>query len=313
MKNKTKIIVTSLASALVFGSIAVGGTYSLFSANADTNIAVTAGNIELSAVVGDLNLYSPALINLDGSIEDDTNIATATTFGNGGTASVRGNELTLSNIVPGDKVSTEIDIQNLSSIKTKYRFTIHASEGIELYSQLNIKINNEEILKLPYATSIDELDVGESPADKVSIEIQLPTTVGNEYANLSTKIVLSVEGYQWNTNVENYNYSLGSASDFKLFKEYSATESFEGQTIKLTSNVDLGGETFDGLYAVNREGLNRTGVAEGGFKGTFDGGNYIISNLTMGNRAAKKDSVGFFNYVNGGTVKNIKFEKFLYI
>ena len=66
----------------------------------------------------------------------------------------------------------------------------------------------------------------------------------------------------------------------------SGGESYTGKTVVLAANLSLAGEDFAGI-----------GSSAAPFKGTFDGQNHIVSDLSS--------SVGFFADVNGGTVKNL--------
>lgn len=75
---------------------------------------------------------------------------------------------------------------------------------------------------------------------------------------------------------------------------------FENQTVLLTSDIDLGGIDWIPI-----------GSFSNSFCGTFDGGNFTISNLTVSsnpnNPEGKKDrSVGLIGYAIGATVKNLK-------
>jgi small nuclear ribonucleoprotein (snRNP)-like protein len=86
-------------------------------------------------------------------------------------------------------------------------------------------------------------------------------------------------------------YYLYSVDGLKWLSTESNTNSnqFSGYTVKLTSDVDMTGISFDPI-----------GKAKA-FLGTFDGGNNTISNLTI---TGTEKSVGLF--ANARTVKNIK-------
>jgi hypothetical protein len=86
-------------------------------------------------------------------------------------------------------------------------------------------------------------------------------------------------------------YYLYSVDGLKWLSTESNTKSnqFSGYTVKLTSDVDMTGISFDPI-----------GKAKA-FLGTFDGGNNTISNLTI---TGTEKSVGLF--ANARTVKNIK-------
>ena len=74
-------------------------------------------------------------------------------------------------------------------------------------------------------------------------------------------------------------------------------ESFEGKNIKLEVNVDLGSDSNP---------WTSIGTAKAtSFKGNFDGGNHVISGLYIN---GSDSNVGFFGYVDGGTVENLTVE-----
>ena len=106
MNTKATIITGSVASMLVFGGIAVGGTYSLFSINANTNIAVSSGKVEFSASISDLKLYSGEW----NAEEDKYDSKEVSAFTNGGTATLDGGSLSLDKISPMDKVTFKINV-----------------------------------------------------------------------------------------------------------------------------------------------------------------------------------------------------------
>ena len=55
---KAKLLVSSAASILLFGAIAVGGTYSLFTSEGGADIAATAGKVSVKASLELLKTYS---------------------------------------------------------------------------------------------------------------------------------------------------------------------------------------------------------------------------------------------------------------
>ncbi|MBQ8388509.1 MAG: right-handed parallel beta-helix repeat-containing protein [Clostridia bacterium] len=87
--------------------------------------------------------------------------------------------------------------------------------------------------------------------------------------------------------------------------ETTIKDDFEGQTIKLASDIDLNGFEWTPIGNVT---FDRAGdgsyVVNGAFKGTFDGQGHTVSNLKIVDPAA--NGVGLFGAVVGGaTVKNI--------
>lgn len=76
-------------------------------------------------------------------------------------------------------------------------------------------------------------------------------------------------------------------------------DSFAGKTVKLSRNIDLRG--------VEWTPIGKT--SETAFKGTFDGGNNRISNLTIVSDTESAGYTGFFGYINGAVVRNIQFSR----
>lgn len=99
-------------------------------------------------------------------------------------------------------------------------------------------------------------------------------TNGVKYdAATRTYYLYSAAGLEWLSNETNIN-----------------NNNFSGYTVKLTSDVDLNGVTWTPIGQSTA------------FKGTFDGGNNTISNLTV---SGDKTNVGLFGNVTG-TIKNVK-------
>ena len=77
----------------------------------------------------------------------------------------------------------------------------------------------------------------------------------------------------------------------------SKKEYFKGKTIQLMNDIDLSGSYWKPVG-------NVTDYPTVTFKGTFDGNNHIISNLTASDDAAKYAAAGLFGSILG-TVKNV--------
>lgn len=129
MKKMTKTSKTLLLSCLAlsaFGSIAAGSTYALFTSEAKTEVSVTTGKVSVSTEVS----LVEAKTLTDGEETDATIKDNKVTFGCGGTASVdEDNNVTLSNIVSGDKVSVQVKAKNSSSVNIKYRLVVEGDLG----------------------------------------------------------------------------------------------------------------------------------------------------------------------------------------
>ena len=87
--------------------------------------------------------------------------------------------------------------------------------------------------------------------------------------------------------------TIGTPADLQALADaVNSGESYEGKTVTLTANIDLGGESNP---------WTAIGTAANPFKGTFDGGYHVISGLYI----ASGSAVGLFGEVNGGTVQNL--------
>ena len=81
-------------------------------------------------------------------------------------------------------------------------------------------------------------------------------------------------------------------SQLKAFRDaVNNGTTYEGVTIKLAANIDLGGEEWTPI-----------GNSTNKFQGTFDGDNHIISNLAI---TGSNSDVGLFGYTTGGEIKDL--------
>ena len=78
-------------------------------------------------------------------------------------------------------------------------------------------------------------------------------------------------------------------------------ENYEGSVVTLANDITLTGE-WTPIGNGSRSGNTYTNSS---FKGTFDGGNYTISGLTI-TTGSSDETKGLFGVVDGGTVKNLK-------
>ncbi len=104
-------------------------------------------------------------------------------------------------------------------------------------------------------------------------------------------------------------YTIGTASQLAAFRDaVNAGSSYQGKTIALTADIDLGGAPWTPIGASVRSG---SGVEEGStpFAGAFDGAGHKVSGLAIAPTAAPADgpdyALGLFGAVMGGTVRNL--------
>lgn len=183
MKQRSKVIATSIATIAMCASLAVGGTFALFTSEHEVNIAVTSGTVDVKASVNEesLKTYSMGAIQEKGK------------FQNGGTAGFNAeSKLELSLMTPGDKAEFTVDIANNSNVAIQYKVTFGVSGG--LAGVLDCDATNAEDTWI-FA------EAGKA-IDSVAVSVELPESVGNEYQNVTdTTISVKVEAVQGNANV----------------------------------------------------------------------------------------------------------------
>ncbi len=217
-KKNTKTLLLSAAAALAFGSVAVGTTYALFTSSSENTVEVTSGKVSVTSEVEVKEVYSPKLINLDGTIADATNVADTADI----KAVVTDNDVKITKMLPGDKVTLTITPKNDSDVKIKYRET-YSFTGDNTGA---LKVTGDEALVKNWT----ELDAnGEIAAYEIVIE--LPTTATEEIEEAIVK--LGVEAVQGNAVV--YDTEVSTEAD--LLEALASSE--ENVSVKLTNDIEL--------------------------------------------------------------------------
>ena len=211
---KKKVLLSSIATIALCLCLIAGSTFALFTSKSETNIAVTAGNVDVVASVEDFKLYSVAA-NSNGTIIDENggkyeyaDRTGAGKFANGGTAVLDGSVITLDKVTPGDKISFGIEATNNSDVAIQCRYVVQCVGDEALMRGLVVYINGDAypVLK-SYTSAWMAIEVGKSITDNgnIEIEVELPVTAGNEYENKTTAINVLVEAVQGNANVGENN------------------------------------------------------------------------------------------------------------
>ena len=220
MKKKA-LLASILTIALCFGAIA-GSTYALFTDSKTVNIAVTSADLEVSAYLSDLKLWSAKDVNeYKGSatitkFQDEYDAwyyhaAQTTTFLNGGYAAIdSGTTLNITNITPGDKVGVNVNISNVGDVNFKYRYVVTVATDSALAKAMvftneagdafvgdhgngtrtNVYYSEWSDIIVPNGTDITEM-----------IYFELPIKVGNEAQadkTNATAFTITVEAVQGN-------------------------------------------------------------------------------------------------------------------
>ncbi len=266
-----KVIVSSALSLVMCASMVTGATFALFTSESKTNIAVTAGNVEVVASINDESIVTYSLGEKQ---------ATAGTFELGGSATydTASNKLTLDKVAPGDKAEFNVHVENKSNITVLYRVKVEFAGELQNALVATVQFPGAEAattLDSSYAAtawmSFDETNVVDLP-----MSVELPYTVGNEYKSKSAEIVVTVEAVQGNaTNL----VMIGNEKYATLDEAIAAAE--DGDVIGLSGDftLPLGNLkdkeiTFaaiaDGYATIDMKNV-ATGQATSGASLTFDG------------------------------------------
>lgn len=224
---KKKILLSSMVTIVLCLCLIAGSTFALFTSEAEMNIAITSGNVELTASIDAVDLYSvrPVQAGETAEVIDEKQAGYVYeqqqngTFANGGTAAlVNGNELTLSRITPGDKVVINVASLNTSDVTIKARYTVEVLSGEELARGLVITLKDANGNVIDTLVGLDSfistwetLAAGEQLA-ATKLEIELPVDAGNEYQHNAilaqnpnyngVSINILIEAVQGNANVQ---------------------------------------------------------------------------------------------------------------
>ena len=331
MKKKT--IFSSLLTIVLCLSLIAGSTYALFTSEDEVNISVTSGKVDLNASITNIQTWS---------LEDDKTVAGRDgAFTTGGSAKLEADgSFTIALMTPGDKVSFDIVGENLSNVLTQYRYIIECVGDNTLMEALEVTIDGILYKELVSYTSAWDNLAALTAMPTVTVTIEMPKEVGDDYQDLETNFKVTVEAVQgnagktegeivkflpdkWNgeADISWYNetdteFTLTSAEAFAGFAELVSedADNFAGKTIKLDTDIDLNRKSFAPIGTTGeRDSQNRL-ITEP-FKGTFDGNGNTIANLSQsgwdfGYEWGKYGSIGLFSELESATVKNVVLEGF---
>ena len=273
---KRNVIVSAFLAIALCMSVIAGATFALFTSNAKVNLSITSAKVKLlNATIENKKMFSLTEVNpdtLEGTEEDRT---AAGTFYLGGTAEFEGNTLTLKKMAPGDRIAFDVKVDNESDIPVKYRVLVKEDVESNLTAALNIFVNNEYYLG-DSATGYTALAVGENVTVPVSVE--LPISAGNDYAEKTATLIVSVEAVQASvkdTADTPLSFSDGNAHEYTIDKNIRANGVDgvfyvdNGSTLTLNGNATVvaeGGMFGDSEYnmAVWAKGANTKVIINGG-------------------------------------------------
>ena len=198
--SNKRSIWTTIVIAVLCLVIVTGSTFSLFTSKSGTDIAITSGNLDMTA-----------MIDADSLVLYSMGAQMTRNFANGGYAAFNDakTELSLNKITPGDSARFNIVLTNNSNIDFKYRVTCEV-EGI--LSEILVATVNSTLIVSGQSEWMTWNEQGNTKI--LAIEISLPTGLFGDdfsgydaYMGQSATIAFAVEAVQAN-GVEEYEESI---------------------------------------------------------------------------------------------------------
>ena len=193
MKNaKRSVIITAILAMIMCASLVAGATFALFTSSSSVNIAVTSGNVEVTASV----------VNIQKSYVDDKGeTVNGKLFSGDATFDEEAHTVTLSNVLPKDTVKFKVEVVNRSNVAIKYRMVMSLVEDNGLFSSLDITLDGKKFYGYTSGTKYARLEAEQQIAD-IPVVISLPE--GATCNNTACKLTYKVEAVQGNASVEDF-------------------------------------------------------------------------------------------------------------
>ncbi len=244
MKQKGKAIASSIVAIAMSASLAVGGTFALFTSESKVDIAVTSGKVDVKASVENFEYKT---LTQDWTVVNDSK----TEFdGLGGSAVLDGDVLTLDKIVPGDAVRFDVKVTNESNVTVKYRTAVrNLSEDGTLFNALEVSVNDEDF-SFSKISSWSALDPSVSDVETISLVIEFPETAeGQELMGKTANMLVSVEAIQGNAETSD-DALAGTFNEFvnalNTGKPVTLTDDIiVPGNVEITSNATINGKGYE--------------------------------------------------------------------
>ena len=193
-----KIIISSILTIAICLGVITGATFALFTSTSTTNIAVTAGNIDVTAKIDTESLAAENIGSVDPTYDDNNDVWT---FANGGTAKVTEDKVTLTNITPGDAITFKIKVNNDSTVGIKYLVACEIDDSSKFYGELEVYVDGTKVTD-SYTSAWTKWD---SNTDvEVAVKVILPkevTGTGEQFdGGIENDIVFKVYAIQGNAS-----------------------------------------------------------------------------------------------------------------
>lgn len=240
MKKSKKILLASSLSALALGALSVAGTFALFTDKAETKVEVGSGIVKIESKATLVN-YQSSVDNTDHDFESDETSYSNALVGN--SFSIDGSVITLSKMVPGDKLTVNLNAVNKSDVKTKTRFMIsHSLVGAkkDLFPALKFTFGAGNLAPKDVFRWQDNLPVTNTEGvnlygdDGLTLTIELPDShngeitfgsenLDNQYQDCACSIAFNLQAVQGNASVNPIDEINGYLEAELLFEGHNDT------------------------------------------------------------------------------------------
>lgn len=216
MKTKKKALLVSIMTIALCVSLIAGSTYALFTSSKELDVAVTAGQVELTAVYD-----TSSMLTWSSLYHTEADARTDGKFDNNGTAKFEGTNVIIDRMTPGDVAKFKIDVENLSNVNVQYRVRMISLAGaheVDLTEALTITAYIDGAIYPVTGTenaSVWRFIDANQPIEDIWVTVAFRNTpmdlsdlsVGNpdnKYQNAQAKMAFVVEAVQGNAQVFNY-------------------------------------------------------------------------------------------------------------
>ena len=217
MKMKKKLLLSSVAVIALCICVIAGSTYALFTDSATVNIAVTAGDLNVTAEVIESTIAMRSLGDDEGEFPRSPSATTQAfqTFENGGTVSFDSETSTfaISKMTPGDEITFKIKVENPqttnnNAIAAKCYFdwtsTVPDNVDANLLDAINFDIYDANGVEVVIEDAGDYQDLPVGAEVEFTVVASFPDAEdNNDYKNAGANINFMVVAVQ--NNVQN-NY-----------------------------------------------------------------------------------------------------------
>ena len=187
-----------------------------------------------------------------------------------------------------------------SPVSTAYKMTVTVNNATE-------QIGYRELTNIPVSANKLTTVIGNFYTNEGNLEVIVEDKFGNDEEVISADKWDGTSSALPIINDDAQTVDVNSAAQLAGFVELvNGGNAYEDYTVTLHSSLDLNNKEWTPIATGARSGSNPSGNS---FKGTFDGNGNTIYNLSIEAEPEDADqAIGLFGIVDGGTVKDLKFE-----